>query len=208
MDKVKIENATKRYWKTSQKKDIDIYLQEYICEGKNELGGKSLLEAELEWAEEKNGITAKHCETLVLLVGFSLEPLLQSACVHKPTKIALLLNEEGYIGKEWQVFAQHSIKAIKYLRRKGFDGSKVQFLGKELPAKPGYPAQGDPASVFKALVKVLHNEEDVVIDITGGKKSMVAGAFMYAAYAGREFHMLILRNTIPMSVVHMVLVVR
>ena len=38
--------------------------------------------------------------------------------------------------------------------------------------------------MFKALVKVLHNEEDVVIDITGGKKSMVAGAFMYAAYAG------------------------
>jgi hypothetical protein len=184
MDKVKIENATTKYWRTSHKRDPDIYLQEYICEGKNELCGKSLLEAELEWAEDNNGITAKHCETLVLLVGFSLEPLLQSACVHKPTKIALLLNEEGYLGKEWQVFAQHLMRAIKYLRRNGFDGSKVQFLGKELPAKPGYSAKGDPASVFKTLVKSLHNEEDVVIDITGGKKSMVAGAFMYAAYAG------------------------
>ena len=62
--------------------------------------------------------------------------------------------------------------------------ARYSFWEKELPAKPGYPAQGDPASVFEALVKVLHNEEDVVIDITGGKKSMVAGAFMYAAYAG------------------------
>jgi len=98
----------------------------------------------------------------------------------------LLLNEEGYLKDEWQIFAQHLIKAINYLRVNAFDGSKVHFLGEEVPTRPGYPTKGDPASVFNILVNVLHNEEDAVIDITGGKKSMVTGAFMYAAYAGAK----------------------
>lgn len=184
MDKDKLKRATERYWNLSQNNEINIYLREYVYEEKDELDGKSLLEAELTWAEEKECITARHCETLVLLVGFSIEPLLQSVRVHKPTKIALLLNEEGYLKEEWQVFARHLTAAVEHLKVNGFDGSKVQFLGEEVPAKPGYPTKGDPASVFKTLLNVLHNEEDVVIDITGGKKCMVTGAFMYAAYAG------------------------
>jgi hypothetical protein len=184
MDKVKIKNATKSYWNSSQNKVPEIYLKEYICERKNELDGKSLLEAELDWAKENCCITARCCGTLVLLVGFSLEPLLQSVCVHNPKKIVLLLNEKGYLGEEWQDFARHLTTAIENLKLYCFDGSKVTFLGEDVPARPGYPTKGDPASVFKTLVSVLHNEEDVVIDITGGKKSMVTGAFMYAAYAG------------------------
>jgi hypothetical protein len=107
MDKVKIKNATKSYWNSSQNKVPEIYLKEYICERKNELDGKSLLEAELDWAKENCCITARCCGTLVLLVGFSLEPLLQSVCVHNPKKIVLLLNEKGYLGEEWQDFARH-----------------------------------------------------------------------------------------------------
>jgi hypothetical protein len=177
MDKDDLERATRHYWDFSQNNNIDDYLQYYICENNDRLDGKNLLKAELEWAEKNKCITARPCKTLVLLVGLSLEPLLQSTCVHKPQKIALLLNEEGYIDKEWHEFAQHLIKAIKLLNVKDFVGSKIKCPEEN-------PTKGDPASVFKTLVKILHNEEDVVIDITGGKKSMVTGAFMYAAYAG------------------------
>jgi len=184
MDKGKLERATERYWISSKNNDYDVYLKEYVCEKKDMLDGNSLMEAELAWAEENGCITIKNSETLVLLVGFSLEPLLQSIWVHKPVKIVLLLNEEGYLGEEWQVFAQHLIKAIRNLKANGFEGSNVQLLGDKSLAELGYPMKGDPASVFNTLVYVLHDERDVVIDITGGKKSMVTGAFMYAAYAG------------------------
>lgn len=203
LNKDDLARATRDHWDRSQD-DIDDYLRHYICEKNNRLGGKSLLEAELEWARESKCINAKQCDTLVLLVGFSLDPLLQSACVYKPNKIILILNEEGYKdgrhNEEWHNFAQYLKKGINNLKSYNFDGTKVQFLGEQVPTKPGYPTKGNPASVFKTLVEVLHDEKDVVIDITGGKKSIVAGAFMYAAYSGarisyvdfdeydREFH--------------------
>jgi len=182
MDNNDLIRATTAQWDFS--KNLDDYARHYICDEIDRLGGKSLLKAELEWAKENKCITAKTCATLVLLVGFSIEPLLQSACVHKPQKIVLLLNKEGYTDKEWHEFAQHLTKAINLLNMNDFNGNDVLFLGDKAPDKPGYPIRGDPASVFKTLVNVLHSEEDVVIDITGGKKSMVTGAFMYAAYAG------------------------
>lgn len=181
MDENDLIRATTAQWDFSR--NFDDYARHYICDNIDRLGGRSLLKAELEWAKENNCITAKPCETLVLLVGFSMEPLLQSACVHKPQKIVLLLNKGGYIDKEWHEFAQHLSKAINLLNVDDFNGNNVVFLGENAPVKPGYPIKGDPASVFKVLVNVLHSEEDAVIDITGGKKSMVTGAFMYAAYA-------------------------
>lgn len=187
MERDDLERATRGHWDRSQG-DMDDYLRHYICEKNNRLGGKSLLKAELEWAEENNCITAKHCDTLVLLVGFSLDPLLQSAYVYKPNKIMLILNEEGYKdgrhNEEWHDFAQHLIKGIQQLKSDNFDGTNVEFLREQVPIKPGFPTKGNPASVFKTLVEFLHDEKDVVIDITGGKKSMVTGAFMYAAYSG------------------------
>jgi hypothetical protein len=186
MDKDDLERATRDHWGRYQR-DIDDGLKHYICEKNSRLDGKSLLEAELSWAGERKYIKAEHCETLVLLVGFSLDPLLQSICVYKPDRVLLILNEEGYQdgrnNKEWHEFAQHLIKATNYLKNGHFDGSTVLFLGENIPSKPGYPTKGNPASVFKTLVKFLHDEKDVVIDITGGKKSMVTGAFMYAAYS-------------------------
>jgi hypothetical protein len=57
-----------------------------------------------------------------------------------------------------------------------------EFPGKG--GKQGYPVADSPEAVFQTLVDVLHDETDVVIDVTGGKKSMVSGAYLYAAYAG------------------------
>lgn len=180
-----LERVTRDYWDRSQRYDLDSCLKIYICEGQKRLGNKSLLEAELKYAKDNRFITAEPCETLVLLVGYSLEPLLQSVCVYKPQKIILVLNEEGYPPmEEWHDFAHHVTGAIDHLQKKGMIVQKPQFCGEQAPDKTGYPTRGEPAAVFKTLVDALQAETGVVIDVTGGKKSMVTGAFMYAAYAG------------------------
>ena len=160
-------------------------MQSYIGKGQERLDGKSLLEAELELARQTKHITANPCETLVLLVGFSLEPLLQSVCVYQPQKVILLLNKTGYPGKThemWDVFAQHVVEAIGHLVKKKLLDQPPEFPGEK--GKQGYPVADSPEAVFQTLVDVLHDETDVVIDVTGGKKSMVSGAYLYAAYAG------------------------
>lgn len=184
LSKENLVRATKDYWSLPQSFDLDSVLKVYICEGQKMLGNKSLLEAELEYSRKEECTAANPCDTLVLLVGFSLEPLLQSVCVHQPQKIVLVLNKEGYASEEWHTFAKHIVEAIGHLKEKGLIQKVPLFLGEQVPDKAGYPTQGDPAAVFKTLVEVLHDEKNVVIDVTGGKKSMVTGAFMYAAYAG------------------------
>jgi len=187
LSKEDLEHVTKDYW--FRNSDLDSRLEFYICYKQRKLNNKSLLEAELEYARQEWRIKTNPCETLVLLVGYSLEPLLQLVCVHRPQKIVLLLNEEGYVcekGKreEWHTFAEHIVEAVGHLEKKGLIQQVPLFLGEQVPVKAGYPTKGNPAAVFKTLVEVLHDETDVVIDVTGGKKSMVTGAYMYAAYAG------------------------
>lgn len=171
-----LKNATDYYW--------DITHEDYICKPIKELYDKSLLQAELDWAKNHDQIKIKPCETLVLLVGLSLEPLLQSVCVYKPQKVMLILNKDGYTLKEheeWDVFARFVIEMIKKLHEKSLIEKNPQFLGEN---GLGFPTPDNPDDVFGTLVKVLHDEKDAVIDMTGGKKSMVTGAFLYAAYSG------------------------
>jgi len=135
----------------------------------------------LECAREERRITADPCTTLVLLVGFSLEPLLQSVCVYQPGEVVLVLNQEGYPPEEWQDFARHIIEAIGYLLEKGLVSQPPQFAGEN---DNGFSTASQPQAVFQTLMETLRDKTDVVIDVTGGKKSMVSGAYMYAAYAG------------------------
>lgn len=184
MDTYKLKIVTEKYWVLDRKSDdIDSRLESYICD-KKELDGKSLLEAELEYASrQKNRLPNTPCATLVLLVGYSLEPLLQSVCAYKPQKIILIMNEERYGKEEGHVYARHVFEAIGHLKEVGLIEQSPRLLGEAGTDRLGYKTQDNPAAVFKILVGVLHDEKDVVIDVTGGKKSMVTGAFMYAAYA-------------------------
>ncbi len=182
MEKDDIKSLTEReYWGCYEPSKINAAMHDYVCKGHTRLEGKSLLEAELDCAKQEGRITADHCETLVLLVGLSIEPLLQTVYVYKPTKVVLVLNQEGYLKETWQVFANHVTESIGYLVNKGLLPLLPQFPGKD---GKGYPTVSKPEAVFQTLVESLHDETNVVIDVTGGKKSMVIGAYMYAAYAG------------------------
>lgn len=187
-----LKEITEKYWESYEPTDIDRSLERYL-EPQEALDGQSLLEAEMKYAYAKGKIEVQPCNTLVMMVGYSLEPLLQSVCVYRPKKVVLLLNEDGYDfptgNKKWHVFARHLIRAVDLLVGTGIevDGERItqrpQFPGPD-EKKRGYPVADSPEAVFQKLVEVLHDEKDVVIDVTGGKKSMTSGAYMYAAYAG------------------------
>ncbi len=185
-----LRSITQNYW--DQEQGLDERLRWYITHPHEQLGNKSLLEAELAEAERRGNLKAKPCTTLVLLVGHSLEPLLQSVCVYKPKKIVLLLNRKSYpVGpgkrpKKWYAYAEHFVEAVQILIEQHWPHCTIEW-NIEFPGETGYqgyPVEDNPDAVFQKLVEVLRDEQDVVIDVTGGKKSMVSGAYMYAAYAG------------------------
>jgi hypothetical protein len=185
----KLKRETEFYWKfTQENTSLDSNIVSYICKSIRE-DSRSLLQAELEYTRAHNKINVQPCNTLVLLVGLSLEPLLQLICVYKPQKIALILNEEGYPAKdengkftniEPHVFASYILRAVGKLNKKGLIEGIPLFLPDNKHI--GFPTKED--KIFKTLVEALHDETDVVVDITGAKKKMVAGAFLYAAFSG------------------------
>ncbi len=179
-----LQFLTKRYWDVCDEHGIDDQLKWYIAEKHPELGSKSLLQAELEHSRGSFDAEKTQRQTLVLLVGLTIDPLLQSVCVHRPQRIVLLLNEAGYPLEQWHVFAYHVIDAVKLLACEGLIDAVPSFPGEEGHA--GFKVKDSPQAVFGKLVEVLRDETDVVIDVTGGKKSMVSGAYLYAAYSGVE----------------------
>lgn len=179
----KLKRETELYWRFALKENsIDEVLNYYIYNERSDLPDKSLLKTEINYAKNKKNVKAAFCQTLVLLVGLSLEPLLQSVYVYKPKKIVLVLNEEGYpvLDQEGEcstedpsTFADHMVNAVNAL---------VERLNIDKPEIESCPTKEN--KVFKTLVTALHDEDNVVIDITGGKKSMVTSAFLYAAFSG------------------------
>jgi len=116
----------------------------------------------------------KPCHTLVLLVGHSIEPLLQSVWAYKPQELLLILNQQYGEETSGGDFAKDLRDLLSLLpeERRVPDERIHQVI-----------VQAKPTAVFRALVEQVRDREGVVVDITGAKKSMVAGAFLYAAYA-------------------------
>ncbi len=150
---------------------------------------ESLLPEELYYATKNHMLrTDLGCDTLVLLVGYSVEPLLQTISVYEPKNVILLLHAE-YVVEEDTEPGQERGEKIKswitqYLSPMLSETPQIQLKviaqDKHLADKPDY--------VFRALCQCAlpyqREQKDVVVDITGGKKSMDAGAFLFAAYAG------------------------
>lgn len=139
---------------------------------------RTLLPEELYHADVvRHALTYPACHTLVLLVGHSPEPLLQTISVFQPRRVALLLNQ-------W--YGQERGQA----RGAELAGWIVQWLAPMLPQAPTlevHEVADRPDAVFQALSDhVLADRQagkPVIVDITGAKKSMDAGAFLFAAYA-------------------------
>lgn len=117
-------------------------------------------------------------KVLVLLIGFSIEPLLFSLKAYQPEEVLLVLNRKYHKPNDGNKFANERV--IPWLKTVG---------GKNLKIRPNplkLPEGTNTGDFFKFLQENLAAEDNVVIDITGGKKNMVAGASLFAAYTGAK----------------------
>jgi hypothetical protein len=179
MDEYELRNLTQKYWEKGDHRNREPHLEWYI---------NNLLPHELDWAcknpvdanQQRLPTHAKPCKLLVLLVGFSVEPLLQAIWAYEPENILLLLNK------------QYGDPADGGKRGADFGGMVKRLIENHLATKTSQICRpvvdwevvdAGPVPVFQKLLEKVTATEGVVIDITGAKKSMVAGAFLYAAYA-------------------------
>lgn len=123
-------------------------------------------------------------DVLVLLVGHSLEPLLQTILAYRPRQILLVLNQNypvaGALVAGGTFARRHVLPYIQKLSQHNCSANVRQ------PFQ--VLAEDNPEAVFRhlneALRQDIHERKRIVVDITGSKKSMVAGAFLFAAYTG------------------------
>ncbi len=158
-----LQRETEKYWKKLRRNHNDPFPTQ--CEYVREL-----LPQEMEGKE-----APQPCETLVLLVGHSIEPLLQAVWVYQPKRLVLILNRQYGATLSGKDFAHQIINLLSQLPQER-QVNKDQILPRDL-------IEVTPAQVFALLLQEVREQTNVVIDITGAKKSMVAGAFLYAAYA-------------------------
>ncbi|WXG41611.1 MAG: hypothetical protein WED07_12750 [Candidatus Freyarchaeum deiterrae] len=165
MNDNELRELTEQYW--FERWDVEEYIQR-------------LLPKELDYRREHSKITLEPTEILVQLVGFSWEPLLISVCAYKPKEVILILNE-------WYGELGGAARGDKYkeLVNKLKDKNLVE-VKPEVAPSPWETVKDTPQAVFKYLRKhilpLLNEGKRVVIDITGAKKSMVSGAYLFAAY--------------------------
>lgn len=166
-------------WRDDNEEGEDALLASYI---------DNLLPGEM---ERRTLPEPDECHTLALLVGHSIEPLLQTVYWYRPNQIYLLLNK-GYTaltkGEDGQharvpanIFGKIVERAIERL------ASRPYYPSERTPKIYSAPLRGEqPDHVFEVLLENVRGSENLVIDMTGAKKSMVAGAFLYAAFTGTQ----------------------
>ncbi len=169
----RLRKQTKDFWSRHSGKSPLSYAEEYIS---------SLLEHELECIRERGDGPSGVCKTLVLLVGYSIEPLLQSVCAYKPTDRIVLILSDRYPGIGTGDGKDYGTSLQEYIRK----AIKQCQLDVQPQMDEPITVSANPAAVFNALRHTLRDATDVVIDITGAKKSMMSGAFLFAVFSGAK----------------------
>ncbi len=144
----------------------------------------SLLEAEIAYMQKKKRLPkVADNVTLVILVGESLQPLLQSIHIYQPKRLIAVFNEA--YGDDYR----RQIEPKRYRIAAAYWDVVEQILTvmPSCNAQPLTIEQDAPNDVFDklqtAIAADLTNPQiAVVIDITGAKKIMSAGAFLLAAF--------------------------
>lgn len=177
-----LKDRTRRYWKLLEKLDSSDKLLETL-----EWYVDNLLPLEMTWVRPHSPELERACQTLALLVGYSLEPLLQTICFYQPERVVLVLSER-YGTTVGDVMGEHITSLVDRLVKQRLLKNQPTIGPKD---DQGYfrEVKSGPTHVFRLLLDELKDElpEQVVVDITGARKSMMAGAFFYAAFAGVAF---------------------
>ncbi|MHB8338313.1 MAG: hypothetical protein ACYDEE_12950 [Ignavibacteriaceae bacterium] len=119
-------------------------------------------------------------DTLILLVGFSIQPLVLSICILKPQTVYLLYSKE----------TKKYCDKIHNWTSKILEKNPPTFVGANNWCKNILDYQVDssnPEDTYNKILSIVNSDvnkdkkDNIAIDITGGKKTMVAGAFNIAA---------------------------
>ncbi len=181
LTKTDLRGQTQQYWE--KRPGYNCYIKELL--GRELQHVKSLSDG----SERLRGV-GKPVHTLALTVGESFEPLLQVVCVLRPKRVVLILN--SFYGDT--PGSDHGEDLKQFMVRL----SQPDVLPEEW--RPGLQAadfdlvelgSDTPTQVFRALRKAMQEQKAEppeghtnAVDITGAKKSMVVGAFLYAAHSG------------------------
>ncbi len=169
-DDANLKELTERYWlqlEQNSRNRLSVWRSTYV---------PKLLVYELAYMKAHHAFPEQPCATLVLLVGHSVEPLLQAICAYQPSEVVLVLSRHygrDLTGEDFSAVLRDLICRLG--PQHGLSERKITIVPQEV--------DGSPEAVFQALRETVRSRDEVVIDITGAKKSMVAGAFLYAAYA-------------------------
>ncbi|MBX3055860.1 MAG: hypothetical protein KF770_05240 [Anaerolineae bacterium] len=145
--------------------------------------------------------------TLVILVGETWEPIFQSIWAHNPQRLVPVVNKQypnrsknlnhcsGALvdGNDYWNGISDMLQKLLRLPPRGeawklLDRLPTVTLNSNQAANNYQPVEDEPEQVFSFLqthlrTDLLNPDCQVVVDITGAKKTMVAGAFMLAAYS-------------------------
>jgi hypothetical protein len=124
--------------------------------------------------------------TLALLVGTSFEPLLQSVWAYKPDRLVPVVNH--FYGDRDDAHGNRTTGKAHWAVLRGLI-ARLGASSLQMPEDAYLETVGDtPTDVFNHLREQLQSDltntqgRRVIIDITGAKKTMVAGAYLLAAY--------------------------
>jgi hypothetical protein len=125
--------------------------------------------------QEKTLRIDENYDTGIYLVGYSIMPLILSISYIKPSEIIFVVTPD----------TQPLIDEIKG----GINGISPDYhafiSGDDRIRIMAIEDLSDPAAVFQTIDKIIYENEGkkIAIDITGGKKTMVTGAFMASAHS-------------------------
>ncbi len=173
-----LKDRTREYWEKSP--GYDCYIEELL--------GMELREAGKDSARLRG--VGKPVHTLAITVGESFEPLLQLVCVLRPQRVVLILN--AFYGN---TPGEDKGRQLKRLMVKLAKASNVPERFRPALEDASFELRelqrDTPTQVFRALREAMQDPRALppdghtnVIDITGAKKSMVVGAFLFAAHSG------------------------
>ena len=180
IDREALKKATERYWqeKPSQKIDCNYIKESYI---------KNLLPKEIEFIKRNtsidNNLTSFPIDVLVLSVGNSWEPLLISTCLLNPKMIIPILNK-NYGRDEGNSIGLQLEDLFKTLYSENLIIHNITYPTKENDLFQ--TIEPKPEEVFNFLkdnlLGFINDGKRVIIDITGGKKTMASGAYLFSSY--------------------------
>lgn len=199
-----LESKTREYWekfKRSTQSDYNRW-QHYLQETAVSEPDCSLFECEMAYAAHAKllpELEADKAITLVILVGDSFEPLLQSVWAHNPIRLVPVVNTKYPDGSngdaQWNAICVPLEMLLKrpsrHIEWKIDKLPTVKFDAPKDKKDCFKPVEDKPTAVFRFLEAHLKDDlkdpaRRVIVDITGAKKTIVAGAFMLAAYSDTE----------------------